>query len=170
MWFLNFGKYLDIATLIPCFLNVFKYLLKGVMTQLFYNALHIWLSALIQLAITLTSLIVRWQDGLSTPWWRRHKSRNGRKTPDQCTRFVRSYPLRFFCRCSDFRQVIEYFRYWLEQFIYHNNISMFYISLHAVFPVLMLQIYQTGDSFYLHCSFCRGQMGRGWGWALINQV
>ena len=27
-----------------------------------------------------------------------------------------------------------------------------------------------GDNFYLHCSFCRGQMGWGWGWALINQV
>ena len=64
-----------------------------------------------------------------------------------CTRFVRSCPLRFFCSCSDFRQVIEYFGYWLEQFISPNNISMFYIRLHAVLPLLMLQIYRTGTTF-----------------------
>jgi len=48
---------------------------------------------------------------------------------------------------SDFRQVIEYFGYWLEQFIYPNYISMFNISLHAVLPLLTLQIDRTGIPF-----------------------
>ena len=32
-------------------------------------------------------------------------------------------------------------------FISSNNISVFYISLHAVLPLLMLQIYRTGIPF-----------------------
>ena len=76
---------------------------------------------------------------------------------------VRSCPLRFFCSYSDFRQVIEYFGYWLKQFIYPNNISMFYIhvSLHAVLPLLMLQIYRTGIPFIYTVRFVGDRWDEG---------
>ena len=50
-----------------------KRVIKRGYDPFFYNTLHVWLSALIQLAITLTSLVVRWKDGLSTPWWCRRR-------------------------------------------------------------------------------------------------
>ena len=86
---------------------------------------------------------------------------NGGMTSDHCTTFVRSCPLRFFCSCSDFRQVIEYFGYWLNQFIYLNNISMFYISLHAVLPLLRLQIYQTRITFIYTVRFVGDRWDEG---------
>ena len=67
----------------------------------------------------------------------------------------------FFCNCSYFRQVIEYSGYWLKQFIYPNNISMFYISLHAVLPLLMLQIYRTGITFIYTVRFVGDKWDEG---------
>ena len=37
--------------------------------------------------------------------------------------------------------------YSLKQFISPNNIFIIYLSLHAVLPLLMLQIYRTGITF-----------------------
>ena len=37
--------------------------------------------------------------------------------------------------------------YWLKQFINPYNIFMFYLSLHAILPLLMLQINRTGITF-----------------------
>ena len=67
----------------------------------------------------------------------------------------------FFCSCSDFRNVIEYFGYCLKQFIYPNNKSMFYISLHAVLPLLMLQTHRTGITFIYTVRFVGDRWDEG---------
>ena len=109
-----------------------------------------------------------WQSCLPL-WWcddrtnlgRRPKYGNGRKTSDHCTKFFRSRPLRVFCSWSDFRQVIEFFDFWVKQFIYPNNRSMFYISLHAVLPLPMLQNYQTGIPFIYTVRFVGDRWDEG---------
>ena len=55
----------------------------------------------------------------------------------------------------------EYFGYWLEQFIYPNTISMFYISLHAVLPLPILQIYRTGIPFIYTVRFVGDRWDEG---------
>ena len=82
------------------------------------------------------------------------------KTSDHCTKFVRSCPLRFICSCSEFRQVIEYFGYWLKQF-YTLKILIFNISLHAVLPLLMLQNYRTGIPFIYTVRFVGDRWNEG---------
>ena len=79
----------------------------------------------------------------------------------KATKFVRSCPLRVFCSCYDFRQDTEYFGYWLKQFIYPYNVSMFYISLHAVLTMLMLQIYRTGVPFIYILRFVGDRLDKG---------
>jgi len=57
------------------------------------------LSALLQLAIMITSLDVRWRGGRRTQWWRWLKSGNGRKPSDPCTKFFPVVPFTVFLSC-----------------------------------------------------------------------
>ena len=51
--------------------------------------------------------------------------------------------------------------FWLKQFIYPNHMSMFYIILHAVLALLMLQIYRTGITFIYTVRFVGDRWDEG---------
>ena len=118
--------------------------------------------------IKINYLVVRWQDGLSTQWWRRLKSGNGKKDVVLCTWLFSVVSFTFF------QQLL-----WLQ--IGHRVICLLTKAIHIflitylclthfymLFCLAGVTDLSDGDYVYLHCSSYRGRMG--WGWALVNLV
>ena len=117
IWFINLEFFLDIPIFKIFSSNALKDSLKRDIIHLFCNILHVWLSTLLQLAITLPSLRARWQLGHSTL-----KFGNGRRTSDPCTISFLSYPLLLLYRYSDCSPVIEYTSDRWIQFVLFNTV------------------------------------------------
>jgi len=57
-------------------------------------------------------------------------------------------PFRVFCSCPDFRQVIEYFGYWLKSFFIFLITYLCFTHFNMLFCLLLiLQIYRAGITF-----------------------
>ena len=122
MWFINLEKLLDIPIFKIFSSNALRDSLKRDMIHLFCNILHVWLSTLLQLAITLPSLHARWQLGHSTIWRHPLKFGNGRRTSDPCTISFLSYPLLLLYSYSDCSPIIEYTSDRWIQFVLFNTL------------------------------------------------
>ena len=132
MWFTNLETLMDISIFICCSTNVLGNLLKGDMILLYYNALHVWLTTLLQLAITLSSFHARRQEGHSTLW----------RSPPQILRRkgnVWSLYLNHFCRTVR-RLLIYSYSDCSTIMVYTGDRWIQHVQLHYVFVLHAIYI------------------------------
>ena len=131
MWITNLETLMDIPIFLHCSTNPLGTLLEGDMILLYYTALHVWLSPLLQLAVTLSSFHARRQEGISTLLYedRPLKSWGGGRGV-WFLYFVISvvpYPLLLIYIYSDCNTIIEYTCGRWIQFVHQQSVFVLHV-------------------------------------------